>query len=206
MADVHSVRPGAEEASPVRGDRRPARGRDPAGRDLRLLACLLDVLLMALALTPGFLVLYWSREDRVLYVLALVLLNLGGLAVAAVTAVMLGTAGQTLGKKLLGLRIVRVEDEANPGYVKAVLLRGHTVGMIAVLPVCVGLYYLTDLAGLIALSPLVAALLGLGGAVGLIGQIPVVGSLFLLVDAFFVFGDDQRCLHDYLAGTKVVMG
>jgi uncharacterized RDD family membrane protein YckC len=205
MAEAQSVWPGEEEA-PARGDRRAARGREPAARDLRLLACLLDMLLMALALAPGFLVLYWSRDDRVLYVLALVLLNLGGLAVAGVTAVMLGTSGQTLGKKLLGLRVVRVEDEANPGYVKAVLLRGHPIGMIGVLPVCVGLYILTGLAGLIAVTPLIVALLGLGGAVGLIGQVPVLGHMFLLVDWFFVFGDDQRCLHDYLAGTKVVMG
>jgi uncharacterized RDD family membrane protein YckC len=34
--------------------------------------------------------------------------------------------------------------------------------------------------------------------------IPVVGSLIPLVDVLFIFRRDRRCLHDLLAGTKVV--
>ncbi len=34
--------------------------------------------------------------------------------------------------------------------------------------------------------------------------IPVVGSFLSLVDALFIFGAERRCLHDQLAGTKVV--
>ncbi len=35
--------------------------------------------------------------------------------------------------------------------------------------------------------------------------IPVVGALYALVDALFIFGAEQRCLHDLIAGTKVVL-
>ena len=39
---------------------------------------------------------------------------------------------------------------------------------------------------------------------GLIGGIPVVGGIYSLADALFVFSEDNRCLHDRLAGTYVV--
>jgi len=35
-------------------------------------------------------------------------------------------------------------------------------------------------------------------------QIPVVGGLFWLVDCCFIFREDRRCLHDLIAGTRVV--
>jgi uncharacterized RDD family membrane protein YckC len=38
----------------------------------------------------------------------------------------------------------------------------------------------------------------------LIGQIPFLGGLFGLADALFIFGPERRCIHDYLAGTRVV--
>lgn len=34
--------------------------------------------------------------------------------------------------------------------------------------------------------------------------IPVVGSLYTLVDLLFIFRADRRCLHDLIAGTRVV--
>lgn len=38
----------------------------------------------------------------------------------------------------------------------------------------------------------------------LIAQIPFVGGLLSIVDVLFIFGQDHRCLHDYLAGTWVI--
>jgi len=38
----------------------------------------------------------------------------------------------------------------------------------------------------------------------MIEQIPLAGFLFWIVDSCFIFRDDRRCLHDLLAGTKVV--
>jgi uncharacterized RDD family membrane protein YckC len=138
-----------------------------AARDVRLMAFLLDLLLAGIALAPGVLILWQLARpgDALLFWVGVVLVVLGGAAITAVQVVLLGTSGQTLGKRLLGVRIVRSDDEGNPGYVKAVLLRGVVILLI--------------------------------------GVIPVAGSVFLLVDLLFIFGDDQRCLHDYIAGTKV---
>ena len=38
----------------------------------------------------------------------------------------------------------------------------------------------------------------------LLVQIPFVGSALALIDALFIFRENRRCLHDYVAGTKVV--
>jgi uncharacterized RDD family membrane protein YckC len=34
--------------------------------------------------------------------------------------------------------------------------------------------------------------------------IPLLGSVFALVDSLFIFGAEHRCVHDYIAGTKVI--
>lgn len=39
---------------------------------------------------------------------------------------------------------------------------------------------------------------------GLIGGIPCIGPIYSIVDIFFIFGEDHRCLHDKLANTYVV--
>jgi uncharacterized RDD family membrane protein YckC len=39
---------------------------------------------------------------------------------------------------------------------------------------------------------------------GLVTQIPIIGSLAGLVNALFIFGKERRCVHDYMAGTRVV--
>lgn len=39
---------------------------------------------------------------------------------------------------------------------------------------------------------------------GLIGVIPVVGSIYLIADVLYIFSPTEQCLHDRLAGTKVV--
>jgi len=88
------------------------------------------------------------------------------IALAAVQLWMVVTSGQTIGKRVLDLRIVTFQDEANPGFVKVFLLR-------AVLP-------------------------------ALIGAIPLIGVPFALTDYCFIFRPDRRCLHDLIAGTKVI--
>ncbi len=34
--------------------------------------------------------------------------------------------------------------------------------------------------------------------------VPFVGGLLVLIDALFIFRKDRRCIHDHIAGTKVV--
>ncbi len=80
--------------------------------------------------------------------------------------VLLAWRGQSVGKFLLRLRIVRVDDGRSPGGYRAFLLRGAVPFVIE--------------------------------------QIPVAGFLFWLADSALIFRDDHRCLHDLLAGTRVV--
>jgi uncharacterized RDD family membrane protein YckC len=39
----------------------------------------------------------------------------------------------------------------------------------------------------------------------LIGQVPVVNSIYGFADSLFIFRADKRCIHDLIAGTRVVV-
>ncbi len=39
---------------------------------------------------------------------------------------------------------------------------------------------------------------------GLLGGIPLLGMIYTIVDYCFIFRDDRRCIHDLIAGTRVV--
>ncbi len=41
-------------------------------------------------------------------------------------------------------------------------------------------------------------------ALGLVFQMPFLGPLVGIADPLFIFGKDHRCLHDHLAGTRVI--
>ena len=84
----------------------------------------------------------------------------------AINSYLLLTKGQTVGKWMLGIRIV---DAASNGAATAVKL--------------LGLRYVL---------------------VMLVMAIPIIGQLLGLADALFIFRSDRRCVHDLLAGTKVV--
>ena len=43
------------------------------------------------------------------------------------------------------------------------------------------------------------------GSTQLISLVPFVGGLYGLVDSLFIFREDRRCLHDLIAGTRVVV-
>ncbi|MCY1389879.1 hypothetical protein D9M71_46890 [compost metagenome] len=38
----------------------------------------------------------------------------------------------------------------------------------------------------------------------LLAYVPVIGVLLVMVDYLFIFRADRRCLHDLMAGTRVV--
>jgi uncharacterized RDD family membrane protein YckC len=88
------------------------------------------------------------------------------IALVLLQATLLCLRSQSLGKMLMGLRIVTLRDGTPGGPLRAFLLRGLLTWVIE----CV----------------------------------PVVGKLYWLVDSFSIFREDQRCLHDLIAGTKVV--
>jgi uncharacterized RDD family membrane protein YckC len=83
----------------------------------------------------------------------------------------LATRGQTLGKRWMKIRIVRL-DGTDAGFVRAVLWRGFlNMGV-----------YLTLLL--------------------VFGR--VLAYAYLLADFLFIFGAKKSCIHDLIAGTKVV--
>jgi uncharacterized RDD family membrane protein YckC len=144
-------------------------GGPPADRIKRLVATLLDGLILGatagLAFGMGFFT--GAGFDWGVGLLSgLGLMGLVWLALFVCQCYLLAQRGQTIGKIVMGLRIVRFEDGTNPGFVKAVLLRTFLWALIT--------------------------------------AIPVVGPLIGLVGILFIFRDDQRCLHDHLAGTRVV--
>ena len=58
--------------------------------------------------------------------------------------VMLATRGQSIGKRLLGMRIVTHPDGQNPGGVKTILLRGVVPAVIGMIPVLGPLFSLVN--------------------------------------------------------------
>jgi uncharacterized RDD family membrane protein YckC len=79
---------------------------------------------------------------------------------------LVATTGQSVAKKWLGMRIVRM-DGSPVGFGAGVFLREWVTGLL--------------------------------------GFVPLVGLLVRLVDSAMIFGEERRCLHDLIAGTKVIV-
>jgi len=76
------------------------------------------------------------------------------------------------------------------------LNRGPTIGKVAMKTKIVDLNgNIPNFGKLLALRYLV---------LGLVAQIPIIGGLAGLVNALIIFGKERRCVHDYMAGTRVV--
>lgn len=121
----------------------------PAGRGARLLAQILDGVALAAAIGLGAI----NGVGMAVGLAALFLLF---------QVYLLSSQGQTIGKSLMKIRIVREDDETNPGFWRAVFLRIIVTGLL--------------------------------------GSIP----FFSLADILFIFREDARCIHDHIAGTKVI--
>lgn len=134
--------PPQAEVADIAGD-----GMELAGRGTRLGAALIDGLILGAVLWLIGLVTPWNvfAPDATAGMFRLMLTNLvlGFIAFAAVNAYLLASQGQTLGKKLLGLRILRPDGE------RASLARllgarygiGYLIGLV---PFLGGLYGLID--------------------------------------------------------------
>lgn len=146
----------------------PAAELELGGRGVRLLAQIIDFLTSCLVMLPGGALLLMGGGSRsgVISLAGMGLIGLGVVILFVIQIYLLTTCGQTIGKKLMNVRIVVFDDETNPGFVKAFLLRVFVNGLI--------------------------------------GAVPFLGYIYFLVDICFIFRDDRRCIHDLLAGTKVV--
>ncbi len=141
-----------------------------AGRGMRFAGALIDNIILSVLLVPAmfasgyFTMLMNGQPPSYLW-------NAGAMAVSFVALVViqgyfLNQSGQTIAKKLLGMKIVDLNGN-KPEFIKLVSLRY--------------------------------------GVLYLIGMIPIVGGLFSFVDALFIFREDRRCIHDLIAGTRVVL-
>lgn len=162
-----------------------------ASRFVRLVASLIDSVVMFAPLAIGvggmfllvgssFAILLGTGAESLvtqltgsfLGLLSLALIAVGSLLTVGLIAYqwfLVTVSGQTIGKRLAGVRIVKV-DGSPCGFVAGVLLRSIAFGILAFL----------------------------------IALIPYVGQLLVALDLAPIFGRDRRCVHDYIAGTKVV--
>ncbi len=148
---------------------RPAPDSRPlAGRGARFGAAMIDAVAGLIFQAPGLVLLIMAEGefDSDEGMLALVAMLAGATLIMIPRAILLGVRGQTIGKLVVGVKIVRHPDQAPAGFARAFLLRMFLNGLIA--------------------------------------SIPCLGSVYVLVDIFFIFRQDRRCLHDFIAGTIVV--
>jgi uncharacterized RDD family membrane protein YckC len=71
-------------------------------------------------------------------------MGLASLALLIVQIYLVSTRGQTIAKRILGLRIVRYTDGSNPGFVRGWLLRAFVPSLIGVLPMVGNLFTLVN--------------------------------------------------------------
>lgn len=140
-----------------------------ASRGSRFLGSLLDGLVFMLALIPMFLIIGigvgvgGAGGDA--GVLAGVTTMLCILLIVGIQWYLISTTGQSIAKRLLGMKIIKTNGE-DVNFVSGVVLRVWVPALI--------------------------------------GAVPAVGAFFPIIDALFIFGDEQQCLHDKIAGTKVI--
>jgi uncharacterized RDD family membrane protein YckC len=140
-----------------------------ASRGSRLGAVILDLIILLGAMAPGLLIFFSSLEeyDDGLAFFGLLLLIPAFLGIVIYNYYLLSKQGQTIGKLVVGIQIVDNDDGSNPGFVRAVALRGFVPSLIY--------------------------------------SVPFAGGLFAIANILVIFGSERRCLHDYIAGTKVVL-
>lgn len=139
-----------------------------ADRGTRLVAVLLDGLVAlpgGLIMGIGMIGMRGGKEPGAGMGIGMGIAGLYFIALAIYQIYLLATRGQTLGKRWMKVKIVKV-DGSSPGFVGAVLLRAFVNGIIC--------------------------------------AVPYLGSIYALVDILFIFREDRRCIHDLIAGTRVV--
>ena len=140
-----------------------------AGRFARLIAAIVDGIILGLVIMPlMFLTGYFERAMTAQNILIeAIAWTIGALLLwVVVNGYPLAKRGQTLGKILLGVRIVSVEDGS--------ILPVWKVFFVRYLPVT------------------------------LASQVPLLGFFAFLINALFIFRADKRCVHDLMAGSRVV--
>jgi uncharacterized RDD family membrane protein YckC len=155
----------------------PPTVRPLATRALRLAGAIVDSAASTVFVVP-FLLFTGDWTAAISGELSYGTISLGSFVVfTAMQGHLLATRGQTIGKWLVGTRIVRADNDEVPTLARTLGLRYGTLA------------------------------LGLTGTLSvpvLTGVIPYVYVVVGLIDIALIFRRDRRCLHDLIAGTKVV--
>jgi uncharacterized RDD family membrane protein YckC len=141
-----------------------------AGRGMRFVGAFIDGLIMMILFVPLMFVSgYWSMAmsgQQPGFAWQVGMGVAGFIIFLLVNGYLLNQSGQTVAKKLLGMRIVDLNGN-KPEFFRLV-----------------GLRY---------------------GVNQLLQLIPIVNIVYWLVDCLFIFREDRRCVHDLIAGTRVVV-
>jgi len=116
-----------------------------AGRGARLGAALLDLLTFGICLVPGAVLFSAGGKDDMTSTIGISLCVIAFIALAALQMVWLTSRGQTIGKRILGVRIVKYADGSNPGFVHAVVYRAMLPGIISNIPILGIVFLLVDI-------------------------------------------------------------
>ncbi|WP_064747813.1 RDD family protein [Lysobacter antibioticus] len=152
----------------------PAYGEEElAGRGIRLVAAIIDGVIMLVLLLPLMFVggyfeqaMTAAQNGQQTFGLQFLWGLIGVILFFVIQAYPLNQSGQTWGKKVMKIKIVDM-DGLQPSLVELL-----------------GKRYLFSQG---------------------VGLIPCLGAIVQLVDVLMIFRDDRRCLHDQIAGTKVVV-
>lgn len=156
-------------ATPESNLEKPAQETELASRWARLGGALIDgILAIAITFPLMFAMGLWDKamEQSITIGETVFLAILGFVIFLMLHGYLLAKYGQTIGKRLVGTRIVSYETNEIFPLSRIFFLRFLPVSIAA--------------------------------------QIPFIGGIFALVDILFIYRNDKRCVHDLIAGTKVI--
>src|SRR5262249_11321963 len=111
-----------------------------ASRFVRLGAQVIDACISLIPIGIAFVLTQSSGESPTTTTIRVCIWTVGILVYLIVQTALLTLRGQTLGKLLVGVRIVDYDDGSNPGFLRAVVLRNLVPGLISLLP-CLGFLF-----------------------------------------------------------------
>ena len=188
MTDATTPNPFAPPRAHVEDQFNAPQAMVTATRMSRFLAVLVDGspglvigvvgVVMALVMMPGLF--SGSVDPRSMGVIAsfgvfFIVVAIGMLAWVVWNIVLLYKYGQTVGKKVMGIRAVRM-DGSRVSFARFFFLRGLATAVIV----------------------------WIISVITLLIHIPFIGNVVGLIDSLLIFGPARRCLHDYIADTQVV--
>ena len=194
MTDATAQNPFAPPRAHVEDHVTAATTLVPATRLSRFLAVLIDgspgiviavvALVVALVAMPGVFSGNFDPKSLDWPVVGMLILVVVAASIAWMVwmIVLLYRYGQTVGKKVMGIRVVRM-DGSRVSFARFFFIRG---GVLVVIRAVVG---------------------GIGGGMAAVAHVRYgnfSGYLVTLIDALMIFGAARRCLHDYIADTQVV--